>query len=73
MLSSVIVRGETNRRWRHPMAPMSLIRPDRARPIDRVIDYFGGQRAWTRTSAVTPFHTHPVSRHDGQEAAATRR
>jgi hypothetical protein len=70
MLSSVIVRGETNRRWRRLTGPTSLIRPDRVRPIDRIIDYFGSERSRTPLLALVP--THPASRSGGQEAPAAR-
>jgi hypothetical protein len=36
---------------------MPLIRPDRARPIDRIIDYFGG--APQRSAPASPFHGAP--------------
>jgi hypothetical protein len=70
MLSHWIVRGEVNRRWRPLVAPLSLIRSDRARPIDRVIDYFGG--ADQRTASVAPFRTHPVPGPDEQTKAVRR-
>jgi hypothetical protein len=74
MLASVSVRGENKRRW--PLLlpslvpPVSLIRPDRARPIDRVIDYFGG--GYRRTASVAPA-TRPVRRrHDDETRVTTR-
>ena len=56
MLTIGIVREEVNRQWRPLVAPMPLIRPDRARPIDRVIDYFGG--AEQRKAPVSLLYTN---------------
>jgi hypothetical protein len=70
MLSNVIVLGEMNHRWWRVMIPRSLIRPDRARPIDQVIDYFGGH---PRPAAMPPFRERPASARDDQQPQATRR
>ena len=70
MLANVIVRGEANRRWRLPVAPMALIRPDRARLIDRIIDYFGGVER--RTAPASLFHPHPDQGRDDEQAKTTR-
>jgi hypothetical protein len=45
---------------------MPLIRPDRARPIDRIIDYFGG--AEQRRAPASPFHMRPGWERDDQQA-----
>ncbi len=66
MLTNGTVRGEVNRRWWPPAAPMPLIRPDRARPIDRIIDYFGG--AAQRSAPPSPFHARPGQGRDDQQA-----
>ena len=42
MISNEDLRGDVSRRWRPLAAPPPLFRPDRARAIDRIIDYFGG-------------------------------
>jgi hypothetical protein len=57
MLTNLSVRAEANGRWTL-RTPMSLIRPDRARPIDQIIDYFGG--APRRTTSVVLFPARPV-------------
>lgn len=59
MISSEAVRGDVSRRWRPRITTAPLIRPDRARAIDRIIDYFGG--AAGRTASVAEHHTRPVS------------
>ncbi len=58
MISSEAVRGDVSRRWRPRVTTAPLIRPDRARAIDRIIDYFGG--ASGRTASVVGLHTHPA-------------
>ena len=40
------VQGDADRQWRKARRPTPLIRPDRARAIDRIIDYFGGGGRW---------------------------
>jgi hypothetical protein len=40
----------------------AFIKPDRARRIDRVIDYFGGA-GWT-AAPITPFDGRPPSAHE---------
>jgi hypothetical protein len=68
MLTNGIVRAEVNPRWRLPVASMPLIRPDRARPIDRVIDYFGG--AEQRRAPASAFHTRPGQGRDADDLVA---
>ena len=69
MLTNGIVRGEVNRRWRPPAAPMPLIRPDRARPIDRIIDYFGG--AEQRRAPVPPLRDPGRRSRAGEQVRST--
>ena len=69
MLMNLIVGGEVRRhRW---LTPIPLTRPDRARPIDRVIDYFGG--SGQHGSPVPMFHTRPGQERDDQQAQTPRR
>jgi hypothetical protein len=70
MLTIGIVREEVNRLWRPLVAPMPLIRPDRARPIDRIIDYFGG--AEPRKAPAWPFHTPPDQWRNDRQARTAR-
>jgi hypothetical protein len=71
MLANLIMQGERRLQWRSHLTPMSLIRPDRVRPIDRVIDYFGG--AHGQTVSVASLHSRPVwGRDDSQAKSASR-
>ena len=67
MLSSVIA----NREWRPLVRPASLIRPDRVRRIDRIIDYFGG--AHRRTAPLAPSHPRFLPGRDDRQMTAARR
>jgi hypothetical protein len=69
MISKESVRGHVSRPWWRPLVTTApLIRPDRARAIDRIIDYFGGGAG--RTASVAWVRTQPVRWRDDAQARA---